>query len=38
MIYDLYRNLFVPYKGVRALFILFKANFKKKKKKIRGRK
>lgn len=32
-------DLFVPYKGVRALFILFKANFKKKKKKnIRGKK
>lgn len=26
-------DLFVPYKGVRALFILFKATFKKKKKK-----
>lgn len=29
-------DLFVPYKGVRALFILFKANFKKKKKKYPG--
>lgn len=31
-------DLFVPYKGVRALFILFKANFKKKKKISRGKK
>lgn len=29
-------DLFVPYNGVCALFILFKATFKKKKKKKMG--